>query len=163
MKRNLPILLSALFSLIALSGCATIISGEHQEIAVSTRPSDAAVYIDGFYEGDTPLIFDVERKGQHILTIEMPGYRTEEFVLDRELNPWVFGNIFTGVIFVAIDALTGAMWELDPDAIELELLREGSTASLEDGTLHMAVVMKPEPEWKKIGQLQRKTDPREIP
>ncbi len=55
----------------ALSGCATIIHGTHQDVAFSSSPTGAEVWVDGVKVGETPVIskldaiyVDVEMKPQ---------------------------------------------------------------------------------------------------
>ncbi|GAN66971.1 hypothetical protein [Acetobacter orientalis] len=108
------------FSLPFLSGCASIVSGGHQTISITTNPPGAkcAVYRDGIQIGSinsTPGSVTVSRK-ESDLTI---GCLKEHYDFSNaqntsDVNGWVFGNIgFGGLIGVVVDMATGAVRAYD--------------------------------------------------
>jgi len=138
-------------------GCATIIHGTTQPIGVSSTPTNAEVMVDGHSYGNAPVTVELKRKKNHMLRIELEGYEAYETTITKSASGWVFGNIvFGGLIGLAVDAITGGMYELNPDHIHPTLRAERTSQVLDkgDGALHIEVVLKPEANWRKIGQLK---------
>ncbi len=141
--------------LLSTAACATIVQGSKQDISVSSTPAGAAVSVDGQAMGTTPAVLNLSRRNAHTLRLDLPGYAPYEMQLERKLSGWVWGNIvFGGIIGVVVDASTGAMYRLSPEAVDASL--QTRTAVL-DGrrTIQVAIVMTPDPSWEKIGQLTR--------
>ncbi len=156
MKKILTLGFVVLF-VFTFTNCATIIHGSQQSVSISSNPSKAFVTVDGREIGKTPLTIDLKRKDHHTVEINLDGYLPYETKFTRKVDGWIAGNIiFGGIIGLAVDAITGGMYKLTPDQISADL-KNGNTTLLEskDG-LYIAVVMKPNPEWEKIGQLQYK-------
>ncbi len=119
---------SALFQILILSGslllnsCATIINTTTQEVVIKTTPANAKITIDGKKYGTTPQAINLERKNNHIVKIDLEGYETYETQITRKISFWFWGNVFNGIIPGALlDYLTGSMYNLLPDKIEVEL------------------------------------------
>lgn len=143
---------STLLACILLVGCGTIIHGGSQDVSVASEPSGATVEIDGTEVGDTPLTKSLDRGSQHTIEISMDGYQAEQVVVDKNVSGWVAGNIvFGGLIGLVVDASTGGMYKLSPTQVRQTLGEQ--VAAKEDGTVYIAVVMEPKPDWKKVGQL----------
>lgn len=107
-------------------GCATIINGTTQEVAVSSDPPGAAVDIDGQQQLTTPFSAELERKRDHVLTFTMPGYETQQVVLNHTVSGAVAGNILAGgLIGWGVDAASGAQYKLVPDTVAVSLRPEG--------------------------------------
>ena len=72
--------------------------------------------------GQTPVAPDLKRMDKHIVRIELDGYEPYEFMIDRRVSGWVAGNIlFGGLVGIAIDAITGSMYRLDPSEVDVVL------------------------------------------
>ncbi len=145
---------------LTLTGCATILRGTNHGIGISSQPPGAEVIVDNQSYGITPVSAKLRRKDNHHLQIKLEGYQPYEVILTRQTSGWVFGNILFGpgvLIGIAVDAISGGMYTLKPDQVSAEL-RNAQHAALEDGTLFVVLVPNPDPEWEKIGQLQRKTE-----
>ncbi len=120
-------------ALLATSGCASIVSGRRADVAISSSPPDAHVAVRDkqgrtVATARTPAVVSLKRgdgffkKAQYTATIEKPGYSTAHVPIESQLNPWLLGNVvFGGVIGLAIDPYTGAMWRPTPDEINEEL------------------------------------------
>ena len=123
--------------------------GTHQTVGISSNPSDANVWVDRNYMGNTPVIVEMSRKDNHIVRIELNGFQPYEITLTRGVSGWVFGNIvFGGFIGVAIDAVSGALYKLTPEQVQAELrYYNGNSDS------YIGVVLQPNPKWEKIGNL----------
>jgi uncharacterized protein YceK len=139
---------------ILIVGCASIMHGTRQNIGISSSPTGASVTIDNVPHGITPVIADLKRKDNHIVKIEMKGYKPFEATLTRKVSGWVVGNIlFGGLIGLAVDAITGGLYNLTPDQISATLLKEGVGFLYKEDSIYIMVVFKPDPGWRKIGAL----------
>ncbi len=145
---------AVLIGSVLASACASIIHGTHQDVGISSSPTNAAVKVDGNIVGNTPVNAKLTRKDRHIISIEMPGYQPYETTFTRGVSGWVWGNIaFGGLIGLAVDAIDGGMYQLTPEQIHAEMRSQNaSVMRLGDGLL-FAVVLKPDPAWQKVGQL----------
>lgn len=138
------------------SSCATIMQGTTQELSISSNPSSALVTDNGLQLGKTPLVADLKRKGNHSIKIELEGYQPYEVVLARKTSGWVFGNIiFGGIPGLIIDVLTGGLYVLKPEEIQAELRNQEAKITLDENQMLIAVTMKADPAWQKIGELSR--------
>lgn len=145
-----------LISVVLLNSCATIVNGTSQQVNITSTPIEAKVIIDGEELGKTPFIADLKRKDNHIVKIELEGYKTEVITLNGKTSGWFFGNcLFGGIIGMAIDAITGGMYKLQPEEIKKTLEAENQQSLNDDGTLYIKFVMAPDPKWEKIGQLTK--------
>ena len=125
------ILLSAgLFS----GGCATIVHGGNRSVLISSVPAGAKASVSKL-GGElitvqtTPCTASLDPKrgyfkGQpYHLKLELAGYKTAEIELRPTLSGWYFGNILIGGLIgmIAVDPVTGAMWDIEPARIEQKL------------------------------------------
>ncbi len=106
-----------------LTGCASIVSGRHAEVAIDSFPSNAHVVVrdnDGRTVASltTPGVVSLKRNRRFFLparytaTIEAPGYMPAEVPIRSTVNPWVLGNIVIGgVPGLIVDDATGAVWQ----------------------------------------------------
>ena len=143
---------------VLIYGCATIMHGTSQDIAISSNPSNGKVTIDGNILGNTPLTTSLSRKDIHSVKIELDGYHPFESKIMKETSGWVWGNIiFGGLIGLAVDAITGGLYNLTPEQVQAELREMKSQASFKKDSdkLFITVTLSPKPEWKKIGQLEK--------
>jgi hypothetical protein len=118
---------------LAASGCASLVSGRHAEVAINSYPPDAEVMVRDdqgrtVAAARTPAVVSVKRgrgflkKAEYTATIEKPGYSTAHVPIDSTLNPWVFGNVIVGGIpGLLVDPYTGAMWRPKTTSINEEL------------------------------------------
>ena len=116
------------------SGCATVVSGRHADVAISSNPPEAFVAVQDsegntVARGVTPTKFSLKRgRGvfkkppKYVATIQKPGYESERVAINPKVNPWILGNVaLGGVIGLAADSATGAVWRYTPDEINREL------------------------------------------
>jgi len=107
-------------------GCATILNGTTQDVSVSSDPPGAEVTAGGNYMGVTPIVLDLQRKTNHVVTVSMDGYHTEQISVTKVMSGAVAGNILAGgFIGWGIDASSGAQYKLKPDTITVSLKRLG--------------------------------------
>ncbi|NGX43498.1 MAG: hypothetical protein K940chlam7_01796 [Chlamydiae bacterium] len=148
-----------LIPLLCLLGCATITQTTDQRVGVSSSPTGADVWIDGVLVGKTPLRTNLSRKEDHMVRIELLGYLPYEAKFSRSFNAMTLGNVVVGgVIGLAVDAASGAIYRLTPSEISACLQKDGSgrmsTAELETcEDCFFFVTDKPEGTWEKVGTL----------
>jgi hypothetical protein len=138
-----------------LSSCASIIHGNHQDVGISSSPTGAMVTIDNLQSGITPVVAKLARKHNHIVRIELPGYRPFEATLTCGVSGWVWGNVvFGGLIGLAVDAISGGMYKLTPDQMSAALASTHAEVSKSTDGVYLVAVLKPQPDWVKVGQLE---------
>lgn len=109
------------------TGCATIMNGSRQRIAIATDPVEATVKADGGNDKAcwTPCTMLLSRRTAHTLTFKKDGYEIASSALDSSASGWLWGNIFLGgPIGLIIDLASGAAWKLEPGNIEKELKKK---------------------------------------
>ncbi len=126
-SRFLPLLLAlATLPLAQLlyPGCATMIDGPTQQIRIKSQPKGAQVLVNGKPIGVTPVTTVVSRWGWHRVRIEMPGFAPYELRLEKRFNGNAAGNLFIGGVWIVVDALTGAIYDLGVSPEEQRKLRK---------------------------------------
>jgi hypothetical protein len=133
-------------------GCVTLHNGRQQEISVVTDPPGASVEVHCGRPQPaavTPTTVRLPRRVEECsLILTRPGFQSETVVFDSSPSVWVWGNFAAPIIagtsgatrhsdqaFVdfmigavlggagfGIDALTGAMWQLEPEKVERKLV-----------------------------------------
>jgi hypothetical protein len=157
-KPLLPNVRSAgvLIAALTLGACASIIHGTHQDVGISSDPTGASVTVDGHLEGKTPYVASLRRKDNHVVRIELPGYKPFETTVTRSVSGWVWGNIvFGGLIGLGVDAISGGLYKLTPEQVSGSLASTMTSRVLRDDGVYVAVVLEPESGWQRIGQLER--------
>jgi hypothetical protein len=92
-----------------ISGCATLVSGTHETISVSSDPPDAEVRVigrDDVYR--TPARIRLHRSSEDYLFIGKQGYHTERVYLERDVHMGTVIGFFAFMVPAAVDVLTGA-------------------------------------------------------
>ena len=129
MKKPMAIIL-CLVSLSFHAGCASIVDGRTQDVMIRSEPPQAAVIVDGAKIGRTPMIASLRRKQRHTIEIRKEDYESQTRATTKGFNWWYVGNlIFGGVIGLIVDPITGAMFEVNPDHISVELEKTGPGVS----------------------------------
>jgi len=112
----------AIVILLNQTGCATVASGKHQDVMIRSNPTGANVLIDGMMSGTTPMLANLVRKKRHTIKVSKPGYETVTRATTRGFNWWYLGNlILGGIIGLIVDPITGAIYEVKPDAVYVDL------------------------------------------
>jgi hypothetical protein len=145
---NLKIVVAVM---ILTQGCATVHNGRHQEISVVTDPAGANVEVRCGRPQPaavTPATVRLPRRVEECsLLLTRPGFQPETVVFDSTPSGWVWLNFagpavggtvgatrhsdqafidfltgaLLGGIGFGVDALSGAMWQLEPDRVERKL------------------------------------------
>ena len=81
----------------SVTGCATIVHGRHQDVAVTSSPSGARVSVGGKDQGTTPTRVPLERKKTGIvLRFEKEGFQPAELTLGRTTSGWIALDVLAG-------------------------------------------------------------------
>ena len=158
MRRRCLLIIFCTFLGVALAffmvGCGTIIHGTTQGIGISSTPSGASITVDNQVQGKTPTIVKLGRKDTHIVKIELPGYQPFEATINRSVSGWVWGNIvFGGLIGLAVDAISGALYKLSPEQLQATLAKENAGLHYKEDAIYVAVILQPDPSWQSVGTL----------
>lgn len=107
---------------LVLVGCATITTGTNQKIPINSNPAGANVSISSGYQGITPCIADLRRNQDHTITLTKAGYDSAVIVLRKGMCGSTAGNlVIGGVIGLGVDAISGAMFKLEPGEVNVNL------------------------------------------
>lgn len=123
-ERLNPFVPLALLFLLGSSGCATIVSGTSERIRFESIPRGAEVTVDG-RTYTTPAEVELSRHKNHDIEFVLPDYLPVKRQVLRSTNNWVYGNIlFGGLIGLMVDVANGAWNDLQPDVVQVELVRK---------------------------------------
>jgi len=115
-------LIAVLLCPILLVGCASITTGTHQKVPINSNPTGAVVTTNTGYKAETPCVAELRRNTDHTVTIAKEGYDTAIVVLRKGMCGSTAGNlILGGFIGLGVDAVTGAMFKLSPEQIDIVL------------------------------------------
>src|SRR6266480_3279892 len=157
MDRSRSIVLVAVLAAASLGllACATILHGSSQDVGIASQPTGASVTVDNQMLGHTPVVAKLKRKDKHTIAVALDGYQPFEVTTTRSTSGWVWGNIvFGGLIGLAVDAIDGAFYNLSPEQVSATLAANHASVSKTGDGIYLFAVLKPEPGWVKVGQLQ---------
>lgn len=114
----------------SLSGCAAIFHGALQPVSIGCPIQGAAVRVDGI--PGAPGRFLLSREYSHTVTVDAPGYQPASVVIERHLSGGlvvldvVLCFLFPvwGIPSTIVDAATGDYGNLEPEAVNITLVRE---------------------------------------
>jgi hypothetical protein len=111
----------ALVACLAVSGCATLVTGNSQTLTLDTQPVGAACIFkrDGVTIGavnPTPGSVSVDKSYKDIdVVCSKEGYRDAAGRVGSSFQPMTFGNVlFGGLVGIVIDAASGAVTQYEP-------------------------------------------------
>ncbi len=141
------------FILFSTTGCiGLIVHGSTQDIAFSSTPPNAEVYIDGVSAVRTPGVLSLNRGDSHLVEIKLDGYEDYSFRIDKKTSVGVvIGDILlTGLVGLVIDVATGALYYLTPEQVVGTL--SPKVTQTED-RIFISVVLDSREDWVQIGQM----------
>ncbi len=125
-----------IFLLCAFWGCGMMINGTTQMIPVTTNPPNATVKVLGDKDKTctTPCTIELKRKNGYAMTIEKDNFLPATVPITKDMSPLaVLGDIwpwcFSGFLF---DIPTGALYELSPKVVSINLIPSNSANEQED-------------------------------
>lgn len=123
--------------IIVSSGCATVISGTRQEIKINSKPEGATVTIVETCDKKvsmtvtTPAVVNLPRSYSYHVIFDKDGYYPTRRGIGRKANNAIIADLILlpahwvgsalGLIFAGGDHLTGAIFTLYPEEINIEL------------------------------------------
>lgn len=111
--RTLPIA-AVLAASFLCSGCATFAHGPVENVAVTSTPPGAAIYVDGARTPETtPATVSVRRRRSTTIRIERTGYESQEIRLTRRGSRWLWLDLGICLNPLAIQGLDSpSQWPL---------------------------------------------------
>lgn len=114
-----------------LTGCATVFSGDNDQVTFNSTPEGAQVTIEDQYgnvvdSGTTPLTVNLRpdagffSPARYTVKISQPGYDEQVIPLDATVDPVTFVNIIWLLGFV-VDGATGEFWKFDRPVVNANL------------------------------------------
>ena len=120
------LLVCSSIAILILDGCASIVSRSEYDVTVSTNAPDANVTVrnasNGLVLGNGPAPFTVRLKSgdgffetaSYLCEVNDAQNKKQIRPVNSKLDPWFLGNFISGgIIGMAIDGSTGAMFKLD--------------------------------------------------
>lgn len=113
----------AMISTLMMTSCATIFTGTKDNISFNSKPEGAKVMVKGLERCITPCTTSIQRSlNNEQVELQLDGYNTKTFALERKFNGVTLINILVGgIIGFGVDAATGSMMKYDKKAYDLEL------------------------------------------
>src|SRR5256886_7020788 len=119
-------MIGALGIAMALSSCATVIRGVHEDLKVVSNPSGADVTLSTGERGVTPATFVKRRRNSFQVMVSKTGYYSQTVTVKNKASTTgaaaTAGNIATVGVGVAVDAGTGAWNSLYPNPVSVQLV-----------------------------------------
>ena len=113
------------FAIIIFAGCATINKGTQERILISSIPSSAKVEINGEYKGETPVSVELKTDYEQEIVLTKEGYKSQKILLKPSVNKtWIWLDIISFVVPVAVDAYTGDWKTFDTNKIHKVLEKD---------------------------------------
>jgi hypothetical protein len=110
----------------ALSSCATVIRGVHEDLKVVSNPTGADVTLSTGERGVTPATFVKRRRSTFQVTVSKPGYYSQTVTVRSKGSTTgaaaTAGNVATAGVGIAVDAGTGAWNALYPNPVSVQLV-----------------------------------------
>jgi hypothetical protein len=147
-----------------LSGCASVLCGPQQKVAIDSRPNGADVVVyntrgEVVAQNTTPCTIKLDRRSpdyvesaNYVVLIKKEGFAPAQVPLSGTVNRAYFANILFGGLGLAIDPMTGSMWTLSPAAVDANFGSENAAKfSHDDGLM---VSLKEEASDELVGYLE---------
>jgi hypothetical protein len=126
--------LVVLFFAISIASCSTVINGSKQGVTINSTPDGADIWIDGTKVGVTPAQVKLKRGKEHIIEVKKTGYQTARVTTDQSITGWFWGNLLCGgVVGFAVDLITGAAFDVDPETVSVQLERGTGSLDIRSG------------------------------
>jgi hypothetical protein len=120
------------------SGCATIVKGGRTDLEIASPTPGAEAVVKSFkgrevYAGPLPAKVRVQKSEQYVIIVTAKGFREQKLSVTQSLQGWTFGNLVLVIpvlwgVGVAVDAMSGALWTLDPETLSVRLVPEPAPA-----------------------------------
>ncbi len=117
----------AVQALVVLAGCATITRGTTDVLVIETEPPGAEAVLSNGLRCNTPCSLTVKRNASLVVDIVKEGYEPVRATVTPRISgggaAGMAGNVIVGgLIGAAIDAGSGAMYDLVPNPLRVTLV-----------------------------------------
>jgi hypothetical protein len=114
----------------SLSACGALFNGGPANVAVSSNPAGAEVWVDGTNRGITPMTLSLTKNQNHTITLRRAGYQDATATVNRKLSTgYLILDILGGLVPVIVDAATGSWYVLDTNNVNVNLTSGGTAMS----------------------------------
>jgi len=120
----------------ALTGCASIVTGENESLSVETNPCRGATCKlsndkGTWYVNGTPSSVTVHRAyGDMTVVCEKDAFKSNPMIVASTTKGMAFGNIiFGGIIGAGVDASTGAAYDY-PTLVSVPMICSGDPGAV---------------------------------
>ncbi|GAB5561920.1 MAG: hypothetical protein SynsKO_35670 [Synoicihabitans sp.] len=129
------------------TGCTTVTRGTKDVLVIESNPPGAKVELSNGLQGKTPTSFELPRKHALVVTISKEGYETVSVNVTPKIvgagGAGMAGNVLVGgLIGAAVDAGTGAMKDLFPNPIYVEMVKLPESGDAAAGSTAMSLKAK---------------------
>ena len=113
--------------LVAVCGCASIVSKTNYPVAIDSAPSGVSFFVTDasggrVHSGTTPATVTLNTKGGYFksqaytIHLERPGMPVQKHAIRTGVDGWYWGNLLLGGLIgmLIVDPLTGAMYRMPP-------------------------------------------------
>lgn len=116
------------------TGCGLLAQGTSRRIPVYSDPTGATVRVNGEEVGVTPVRVALNANRSHEVRVSAAGYEPETRLIHPDIEEAYIAAdlLFTGLIGLGIDALTGGWSSLEPAVVRVSLNRAEANASATD-------------------------------
>lgn len=122
MKKTITLTVVLSFMVMIVSGCATIFRGDITSVRFNSEPLDARVFVNGNYQGQTPLKLRLKSNQSYTIEFRKKGFETVVRQINSKVGAgWVILDVLVGMVPVVVDALTGSWYHLDQKNINVIL------------------------------------------
>lgn len=139
---------------LALTGCASIMSGSTQTLTFKSVPDTANIVItnklgEKIHTGSTPATVTLKRGNGYFkpasydVTFSKEGYQQKTVHVTAKMNGWYIANIvFGGLVgFLIVDPATGAMYSLSPNDVNTLLEISNTESNKMQNTQNLTVML----------------------
>lgn len=114
-----------LSAVVMATGCASIMSGQTQQISVNSNVEGATVIINGIEAGKTPFVGEIRKPkagSGNTITLRKDGYKDATIAVGTEIEPTFWVNLLSGGPFGSTtDYAGGAMYKLGDGAFQVPM------------------------------------------
>ena len=98
------------------TSCATVMTGYHDTLDVSSTPSGASFQTNTGVSGSTPAAIEVPDEVDVLFTFDLEGYQSTTYTAVSRTSKWVWGNIIIGgLIGLIVDYASGGVHTHDSE------------------------------------------------
>jgi hypothetical protein len=117
-------------ALVVCTGCGTLFRGTHQTVHFESIPP--GVDLRDVRTGETcvtPADVSLWRTRRHVFLATKAGYKSQDVYIDsRGSFVWYYANIVTLFLGLAVDAVAGGLYDLEPANVVLVMEADGAPA-----------------------------------